>query len=52
MKKLLLLTGLGAHLVIAAFFVVSFLLGQIVTAGVNSFAPKVTQTKVVLGGKK
>lgn len=52
MKKLLILTGVLALLVIAAFVVVSFFLGQIVTAGVNGFAPKLTQTKVVLGGAR
>lgn len=48
MKKLLIVSGVAVVIAIAAFFAIGVFLGQAVTAGVNSFAPKVTQTKVTL----
>lgn len=49
MKKSLLLVAGGALALVGAVYVVlMFFLGSIVTAGVNSFGPKLTQTKVVL----
>ena len=48
MKKLLLIAGILVGLGIVGVVAVSFFLGHIVTAGINSFAPKVTQTKVTL----
>jgi hypothetical protein len=47
MKKLLL--GV-AILALAGYFVLAYALGSIVRAGVNSFGPKLTQTKVELAG--
>lgn len=48
MKKLLIIAGAVVGLGIIGVVAVSFFLGHIVTAGVNSFAPKITQTKVSL----
>ncbi len=48
MKKLVCIGGGLLVLAIVGFFALEFFLGQIVTAGVNNFAPKLTQTKVVL----
>lgn len=48
MKKLLIVAGVMAGLAVVAVVVLSMFLGSIVTAGVNSFAPKLTQTKVEL----
>lgn len=48
MKKLILIAGVVVGLGIVGVVAVSFFLGHIVTAGVNSFAPKITQTKVTL----
>jgi hypothetical protein len=49
MKKLLLILGGGLLLVLVGGYVVgTFFLGSIVRSGVNSFGPKLTQTKVVL----
>jgi len=48
MKKLLLIGGIIVGLGIVGVVVTSFFLGNIVTAGVNNFAPGLTQTKVVL----
>jgi uncharacterized protein involved in outer membrane biogenesis len=48
MKKLLLIGGIVEALILVGLVVTSFFLGNIVTAGVNNFAPKLTQTKVVL----
>ena len=50
MKKLLIIGGCVVALGLIAVVVLSFFLGNIVTAGVNNFAPKLTQTKVVLAG--
>ena len=50
MKKFLILGGIVVGLGIVGVVVTSFFLGNIVTAGVNNFAPKLTQTKVVLAG--
>jgi hypothetical protein len=49
MKKLLVIGGIVVGLAIVAAIATSFFLGHIVTAGVNSFGPKITGTKVVLG---
>ena len=49
MKKFLLFGGLGLLLVLGVgYVVVAFYLGSIVKAGVNSFGPKLTQTRVEL----
>jgi hypothetical protein len=48
MKKLLLFAGVVVGLGIVCVVALTFFLGRIVTAGVNSFAPKVTQTNVTL----
>lgn len=48
MKKLLIIIGVVAGLGIVGVVALSFFLGHIVTAGVNNFAPKITQTKVTL----
>ena len=51
MKKTFLVLGLGGLIAaIAAYIVGAYFLGSIVTSGVNSFGPKLTQTKVVLAG--
>jgi uncharacterized protein involved in outer membrane biogenesis len=50
MKKLLLIGGALVAVVVVAVVVLSFFLGGIVTAGVNNFGPKITQTKLTLGG--
>src|ERR1043165_9796691 len=44
MKKLLSITGILVGLLVIAFVVLSFFLGSIVTAGVDKFAPQLTQT--------
>lgn len=49
-KKLVLLLGVLAVLVLAVYFGLIFFLGSVVRAGVNSFGPKLTQTKVELAG--
>lgn len=48
MKKLLIIGGVIVGLGLIGIFVMAFFLGSIVTAGVNNFAPKITQTKVTL----
>lgn len=48
MKKIILLGGLVALL--GVYLGLTFFLGSIVKAGVNSFGPKLTQTKVELAG--
>jgi len=48
MKKLLIVGGIIVGLGLVGVVVLTFFLGNIVTAGVNNFAPKLTQTKVVL----
>ncbi len=50
MKKLLVIGGIVAALAVVGAVATAFFLGNIVTAGVNNFAPKLTGTKVVLGG--
>jgi uncharacterized protein involved in outer membrane biogenesis len=51
MKNFLKLSMLGLLvLVLGAYFVVAYALGSIVKSGVNSFGPKLTQTKVELAG--
>ncbi len=52
MKKLLIILAIVAGLGVVAFIALEYFLGHIVTAGVNNFAPKLTQTKVVLAGAK
>ncbi len=53
MKKILLVLGLGGLIVvIAAYIGVAYFLGSMVKAGVNNFAPKLTQSKVELAGAK
>ncbi len=49
-KKLLYVAGGLAVLAVAVFVGLEFFLGSIVTAGVNRFAPQITQTKVELAG--
>jgi hypothetical protein len=48
MKKLLIIGGTVIGLGLIAIVATSFFLGGIVTAGVNNFAPKITQTSVTL----
>lgn len=48
MKKLLIVLGIVAVLVIAGVVYVSMNLGGIVTAGVNKYGPQLTQTKLTL----
>ncbi|MSU24391.1 MAG: hypothetical protein EXS32_11280 [Opitutus sp.] len=48
MKSLLIIGGLVLGLALIALVAGTFFLGSIVTAGVNNFGPKLTQTKVVL----
>lgn len=50
MKKLLVIGGIVIALGVIGAIATSFFLGNIVTAGVNKFAPQITQTKVVLSG--
>lgn len=50
MKKLLVIGGIVVGLGIVGVIVLTFFLGNVVTAGVNSFAPKLTQTNVTLAG--
>lgn len=47
MKKILLIL---AVLALGTYFILAFFLGSIVKTGVNRFGPKLTQTKVELGG--
>jgi uncharacterized protein involved in outer membrane biogenesis len=49
-RKLLWLAGIVAVLAMGVYFVGEFLLGSAVKAGVNTFAPRLTQTRVELGG--
>ena len=49
-KKLLYLGGGLLALGLVTFVILQFFLGSVVTAGVNNFAPKLTQTRVVLAG--
>lgn len=48
MKKLLIVVGIILGLGLVGLIVMTFFLGSIVTAGVNSFGPKITQTKFTL----
>ena len=48
MKKFATIAAGLIALALVAFFTLQFFLGSIVTAGVNNFAPKLTQTTVVL----
>ena len=48
MKKLYLIGGVLLGLGLAVYIVLAFFLGSIVKAGVNSFGPKLTQTRVEL----
>ena len=50
MKKFLIIGGIIVGVGIVGVLVTSFFLGNIVTAGVNKYAPRLTQTKVVLAG--
>jgi hypothetical protein len=51
MKKLALGLGVGiVLLLVAAYVAATYFLGHIVVAGVNAFGPRLTQTKVALGG--
>lgn len=52
MKKFLFIGGGLLALALVAFVALQFFLGSVVTAGVNNFAPKLTQTTVVLGSAK
>ena len=49
-KKLLILSGIVAALVLAAYVGLEYFLGHAVKVGVNAVAPKITQTKVELAG--
>lgn len=49
-KKTLVILGVVAALLLVAYIGLSFFLGSIVRAGVNSFGPKLTKTKVELAG--
>lgn len=49
-KKPLVILGVVAALLLVAYIGLSFFLGSIVRAGVNSFGPKLTKTKVELAG--
>lgn len=48
MKKLLIIGGILVGLGIIGCIVMAFFLGNIVTAGVNNFGPRMTQTRVTL----
>jgi hypothetical protein len=51
MKKIALGLGLGlVVLLVAGYIAATYFLGHIVVAGVNAFGPRLTQTKVALGG--
>jgi len=50
MKKILVIGGILVGLGIVGVVMTAFFLGNIVTAGVNRFAPQITQTKVTLAG--
>ncbi|MBC7369221.1 MAG: hypothetical protein H7343_20835 [Undibacterium sp.] len=47
-KKLLTIVGICAALLLVVYIGLNFFLGSVVTAGVNRFGPKITQTKVEL----
>lgn len=48
MKKLYIVLGILAVLALGTYICLNFFLGSVVTAGVNRFAPMLTQTKVEL----
>jgi hypothetical protein len=52
MKKTLLIAAVVVVLCLIGGFALSFFLGGVVKAGVNGFAPKITQTKVELAGAR
>ncbi|MSU47523.1 MAG: hypothetical protein EXS37_00245 [Opitutus sp.] len=52
MKKLLIILGILAALGVVGVVVLTFFLGNIVTAGINNFGPKLTQTKVTLASAR
>lgn len=52
MKKLLVIAGIVVGLGLVGGIALAFFLGGIVTAGVNKFAPSITQTQVVLEGAR
>ena len=49
-KKLTLTLGIVAGIALVIYLGLTFFLGSVVKAGVNTFGPKLTQTKVVLAG--
>lgn len=51
-KKLLIVLGVVVGLLLVVYVGLTFFLGSIVRAGVNSFGPKLTQTKVELASAK
>ncbi|MCF7688604.1 MAG: hypothetical protein K9M98_00910 [Cephaloticoccus sp.] len=51
-KKSLVIVGSLVALLLIVYVGLSFFLGSIVTAGVNTFGPKLTQTKVELAGAR
>lgn len=51
-KKPLVILGIIAVVALVIYVGLTFFLGSVVRAGVNSFAPKLTQTKVELKGAK
>jgi hypothetical protein len=52
MKKLLIIAGILVALAPIAFVALQLFLGNVVTAGVNKFAPQVTQTTVTLASAR
>lgn len=49
-KKLYVILGIVVAVVLIGYFGLSYFLGSVVKAGVNTFGPKLTQTKVELAG--
>lgn len=49
-KKLTLTLGIVAGIALVVYLGLTFFLGSVVKAGVNTFGPKLTQTKVALAG--
>lgn len=49
-KKLLVIVGITAALLLAVYVGLEFFLGSIVKAGVDSFGPRITQTSVSVAG--
>ncbi|MCX6956717.1 MAG: hypothetical protein NTV51_31710, partial [Verrucomicrobia bacterium] len=52
MKKVTIIVGGLVALLLVAYLCLDVFLGSVVKAGVNSFAPKLTQTKVELSGAR